>query len=473
MKISHRSKIKIAVICILLSTAFLASSNAFAEEEKGFLVRLWERFTSKPVQEAVEVRKAPEPKEVKAPEKVSKKASDEPAEEEKGFFARMWENIKKRFVGKPEESVSDGIEPVASKPAPIVIEQKSDEEILKDVSDVKMSKNEILGKIEQKLGDKPYLVDSVRGLSRKKSVMDGKMYYFYSPVDGIPEKIIDLDRDILLALLNLIDAEDVRLGDVDITQQGPSQMMPTEEASPYQPAPAGEPLQPGTGAGVSPIVGGEIAQGEAPQQGPSAGEGPTAPQTSQAPQPSGETSTPQAPSPSAPSEPQPPIQDEPAADAEPEIEEEEEEREIPHTKDEMLDVIGKRLKVFGEIEYIIPNLFSRIAPDGQKEYYYAPDGGVALKLRDLDKGDLFDLYVRVNNEATRINTERILRQIQQQEQIMRQIQLQQQQMQQQQVLQPPQPPQQPPQPPQVYTPPQPPAQHQVPTPPPAPPQTRQ
>ncbi len=43
----------------------------------------------------------------------------------------------------------------------------------------------------------------------------------------------------------------------------------------------------------------------------------------------------------------------------------------------------------------------------------------AFKRMEAERGDdetLYEIYVRVNNEATRINTERLIRQIQQQEQ---------------------------------------------------------
>jgi hypothetical protein len=149
--------------------------------------------------------------------------------------------------------------------------------------------------------------------------------------------------------------------------------------------------------------------------------------------------------------------------------EEEQERpprkEIPLTKEEMISSIKRRLKVFSEIEFIIPTLSSKVDEEGNKEYFLRTQDGITRKLEELDKETLTDLFARVNNEATRINTERLLRQIQQQEQIRRSIP-----QQPPAPVQPPaQPPQPPPAPPQVYTPPQPPPQPPAPQPtPPAP-----
>ena len=92
-------------------------------------------------------------------------------------------------------------------------------------------------------------------------------------------------------------------------------------------------------------------------------------------------------------------------------------------------------------------------------YYYAPPDGIAMKLEELDEKTLYNLYVKVNQAATRLHTERILGQLRQQEQLRRLQNLQ----------RPPQVPRQPVQPPKLpqdYIPPQPPRQ------PPAPPPER-
>ncbi|MGB2600603.1 MAG: hypothetical protein WBD00_02900 [Candidatus Omnitrophota bacterium] len=140
-------------------------------------------------------------------------------------------------------------------------------------------------------------------------------------------------------------------------------------------------------------------------------------------------------------------------------------KEIPLTKEQMIESIKRRLKVFSEIEFIIPTLSSRTDEDGNKEYFLKPQDGITVKLQDLDKETLTDLFARVNNEATRINTERLLRQIQQQEQIRRSIPQQPPMP----VQPPPQPPTPPPAPPRIFIPPQPPPQPPAPQPtPPAP-----
>ena len=134
------------------------------------------------------------------------------------------------------------------------------------------------------------------------------------------------------------------------------------------------------------------------------------------------------------------------------------------SSDEMVKIIERRLKSYPQIVNFIPGLEIRQSQAGEKEIYYTDKGGIALKPGQLEKESLLRLFGRVNNEAAKINTERIIRQIQQQEELRRQIQ--------QGIPRqpPPQPPQvytPPPQPPQVYTPP--PQPPRVQTPPPLPP----
>ena len=143
-----------------------------------------------------------------------------------------------------------------------------------------------------------------------------------------------------------------------------------------------------------------------------------------------------------------PLEEQQAEEA-PEKKEKPPKREIPISKEKMLEVIHNRLKVYSEIVYIVPELTFEEKEDGQKEYFYQTRQGSLVKLSDLDKETLYSVFVSVNNEATRINTERLIRQIQQQEQLRRSLQNIPQ--------QPPQPPPQPPQPPQVFTPPRPPS----------------
>jgi hypothetical protein len=130
------------------------------------------------------------------------------------------------------------------------------------------------------------------------------------------------------------------------------------------------------------------------------------------------------------------------------------ERKVVIPKERMLEVIERRLKVFPRIVDIIPYLSREEATEGGEiEYRYVLDDGTRVKLEDLDKETLYNLYVRINNEATRLHTERILRQIQQQEQLMRTLKG---------APRPPRqpvaPPPAPPEPPRVYTPPRTPAQ---------------
>ncbi|MGB2600351.1 MAG: hypothetical protein WBC99_07915, partial [Candidatus Omnitrophota bacterium] len=130
-------------------------------------------------------------------------------------------------------------------------------------------------------------------------------------------------------------------------------------------------------------------------------------------------------------------------------------------KEVMIDTMKRRLRVFPSIADMIPSLSRAGTTDTEGvEYFYVLPDGTTISLEEVDQNILYNLYVRVNQEATRMHTERILRQIRQQEQLMRlqeqqrmqmQQQLQQQRTQQQQQIQ---------QPPRVYTPPK-----QPPTPP--------
>ena len=109
-------------------------------------------------------------------------------------------------------------------------------------------------------------------------------------------------------------------------------------------------------------------------------------------------------------------------------------KKIPYSKEDMLRVIRLRLKAFPEIVGMISELQMRRFTDGTPEYFYSDfEEGMVKKLEDLDVGILYELFIKINNEASRIQTERLMRQIQQQQQLQRQQQqLQQQQQQQQQ-----------------------------------------
>jgi hypothetical protein len=95
------------------------------------------------------------------------------------------------------------------------------------------------------------------------------------------------------------------------------------------------------------------------------------------------------------------------------------EKKIP-SKGEMISVVKRRLEALPEIVDMIPGLSGRQKARGEGvEYYYAPPGGIAMKIEELDEKTLYSLYVKVNQQATIINTERINRQLRQQEQLRR------------------------------------------------------
>jgi hypothetical protein len=125
----------------------------------------------------------------------------------------------------------------------------------------------------------------------------------------------------------------------------------------------------------------------------------------------------------------------------------EKERKRP-SKDEMINTMKVRLNVFPGVIDMIPGLSRKDRQEGEgAEYYYTSSDGVTMQLGEIDEETLYKLYVRVNQEATRMHTERLLSQIRQQEQLRRLQDLQRIQ------TQPPRPPAVPQQPPKVYTPP--------------------
>ncbi|MBD3296452.1 MAG: hypothetical protein GF392_03715 [Candidatus Omnitrophica bacterium] len=95
------------------------------------------------------------------------------------------------------------------------------------------------------------------------------------------------------------------------------------------------------------------------------------------------------------------------------------EQETPRSRKEMIEIIERRLDSFDEILYRIPGLTVKKSASGRTHLYYAPEGQVAMKIAELDDKTLHDLFVRVNSEATRLNTERILKQVRQAEQLRR------------------------------------------------------
>jgi hypothetical protein len=105
-------------------------------------------------------------------------------------------------------------------------------------------------------------------------------------------------------------------------------------------------------------------------------------------------------------------------------------QEMP-SKEEMVKVIEERLEVFPEIISIVPELSSRKKTRRGKgtviEHFYTLPNGIVVKLEELDAELLYNLYGLVNRESTRLSTERITRQLEQQRQL-RMLQTQQQQV---------------------------------------------
>ncbi len=263
-----------------------------------------------------------------------------------------------------------------------------------------LSKEKIIEVIQKRIKVYPEILGRIEGLSRGKS-MDGRVNYYYRTPGGIDMKLQALDKNTLYDILLRVEKESAEA-------RKRKKPLPAAEAPPVK----------------------EIAPPKEPED---------APAEKIAPGKSGE---------------------EEAVPEEAPEEEKPEPEEMPISKEEMIEVIKRRVQVYSQIPYLIPNFYSEVGADGERVYYYSLPGQVAMRLEELDKKTIQGLFVRVNNEATRLRTEQLMRQIQQQEQIMRTIQQQQQLQRQQQPVTPPGPP---PEPPKIYVPPQPPPQ------PPAPP----
>ena len=116
------------------------------------------------------------------------------------------------------------------------------------------------------------------------------------------------------------------------------------------------------------------------------------------------------------------------------------------TKAEIIEHLKGNLDRMEEILNLIPGLNKETDPAGNVAYIYQ-----GKSLEDLDKVELRKLYARVNNEAVRIRTEKLNKQlegIRRANEITRQAQ---------QVVPAPKIPAPPPNPPAIYTPPQPPS----------------
>lgn len=113
-------------------------------------------------------------------------------------------------------------------------------------------------------------------------------------------------------------------------------------------------------------------------------------------------------------------------------------REIPYSKEEMIEVIKRRLTTFQQVLYMVPGLSMKKDDKGEAEYFYESQtepGSKPVSLAELDKDTVYKIFARVNNEATRLQTERLMQQLQQQENLMRTIQQQQNIQRQQQIIQ--------------------------------------
>lgn len=297
------------------------------------------------------------------------------AQEQKGFLIRLWDKISSRWKGSPSAEVPDGEEAVREEP-------DTDRTPAAGSPRFVITKEALIEEINKGLTEYPELVERIPSVVKRKS-MDGTVEYYYKYSSDIPMKLEKYERKVLSELLDLIDQE-IKI----LRQQKPVEEPARAEVQP-QPLP-------------EPPVEDLPEPGETPEVGDTYPEKPT--------------------------------------------------RDIPFTREKMLEVISQRVKTFSQIEYLIPDFYAQEGPEGAKEYFYRTDMG-DMPIVDLDKETLHRLFVRINNEATRLNSQRVMRQIQQQDNLIRTLQQQTRQVHQQPpqpVQSPPtihQPPQQPPQPP--------------------------
>lgn len=80
--------------------------------------------------------------------------------------------------------------------------------------------------------------------------------------------------------------------------------------------------------------------------------------------------------------------------------------------EDLIDRIEYDLSVFGgEIAALVPQLKKKKSAKEEIYYVYADDTLGECEFKDLPRPKLEALYIRVRNEATRLNSERIARQL--------------------------------------------------------------
>ena len=274
------------------------SVSLYAVEEKGALIKLWENFTKKEVAT-----------EKKVQTKKKKFNSSFKEKKESDFIkTKKTDNIKKQQQRKT----------------------------------VKLSKLDpkikIVEDINKYLDSYPEILEILTGLSKKESIMDAQMHYFYSYESNLPKRLIDIDKNIL---------EQLRLEIV-------LQMKKIKRRKSHNKIEKNKRIK------------GQEKQIEMPER-------------------------------------------------------------LQLTKEEMIEVIKRRLEIYGQIAYIIPNFFIEQDENQNNKYLYKIEEEV-FELEQLDRYTLYSIYVKVNNEASIIQTQRVMMQIQQQSQLVRtQQQIQQQQ----------------------------------------------
>lgn len=89
------------------------------------------------------------------------------------------------------------------------------------------------------------------------------------------------------------------------------------------------------------------------------------------------------------------------------------------TKEDMIDRICGLLDYHPEVLNFVPTIHAVTNEDGSVTYLYKSESGIGVDLEDLDRETLQNLVTRVSSESNRINTEKIMKQLEQARQAQR------------------------------------------------------
>ncbi len=83
------------------------------------------------------------------------------------------------------------------------------------------------------------------------------------------------------------------------------------------------------------------------------------------------------------------------------------------TKQEMIGRIYELLDYRPEVLNFVPAIHAIANEDGSVTYLYKSESGIGVDLEDLDRETLQNLIIRISSESNRLNTEQVMRQLDQ------------------------------------------------------------